>query len=109
MEYKRISTKLLISSLTCLLFLNLATAQHAHPTSATYQLPADPLVKNKLETWRDQKFGMIIHWGLYAEAGIVESWTLCSEDWISRDSTSDYAEYKKGYWGLSKKFNPEKF
>jgi alpha-L-fucosidase len=34
---------------------------------------------------------------------------LCSEEWISRDSTADYDEYKKWYWNLSKKFNPVKF
>jgi alpha-L-fucosidase len=83
--------------------------QHAHPTSIQYQWPEDPLVKKKLDLWQDQKFGMIIHWGLYAQAGIIESWSLCSEEWISRDSTSDYGEYKKWYWNLAKEFNPVKF
>jgi alpha-L-fucosidase len=67
------------------------------------------LVKNKLEKWRDQKFGMIIHWGLYAVPGIIESWSLCSEDWISRDSTVAYEDYKKWYWGLQNDFNPVNF
>jgi alpha-L-fucosidase len=84
-------------------------AQHAHPTSSQYQWPQDPLVGKKLEQWRDLKFGMIIHWGLYAEAGIIESWSLCSEEWISRDSTADYAKYKEWYWSLKDKFNPQKF
>jgi len=61
----------------CLLFfyfcVSLVFAQHHHPTSAEYQWPADPLVKEKLDRWRDLKFGMIVHWGLYAEAGIIES------------------------------------
>ena len=87
----------------------LLVAQHGHPTSATYQWPADSLVAKKLDKWMDQKFGMIIHWGLYAEAGIIESWSLCSEEWISRDSASDYGEYKKWYWGLRNKFNPQGF
>ena len=34
---------------------------------------------------------------------------LCSEDWITRDSTIDYGDYKKWYWGLKKDFNPVKF
>ncbi len=80
-----------------------------HQASTEYQYPTDPLVKEKLETWRDQKFGMIIHWGLYAVPGIIESWELCSEDWISRDSTQTYDDYKKWYWGLNKKFNPTNF
>ncbi|SHF08109.1 alpha-L-fucosidase [Pedobacter caeni] len=82
---------------------------NVHGQSSTYQWPSDPLVKNKLEKWQDQKFGMIIHWGLYAVPGIMESWNLCSEDWISRDSTIAYEDYKKWYWGLSEKFNPVNF
>jgi alpha-L-fucosidase len=82
---------------------------NVHHQSSTYQWPDDPLVKDKLEKWRDQKFGMIIHWGLYAVPGIIESWELCSEDWINRDSTISYDDYKKWYWGLNKKFNPVDF
>jgi alpha-L-fucosidase len=89
---------------------NHASAQgNVHPQSTTYQWPEDPLVKQKLEKWRDQKFGMIIHWGLYAVPGIIESWSLCSENWIERDSTSSYDKYKDWYWGLKKDFNPTQF
>ena len=88
---------------------NLLFAQAEHPTSAIYEWPTEPLVKEKLEKWRDQKFGMIIHWGLYAVPGMIESWALCSEDWISRDSTAHYDEFKKWYWGLNKEFNPVDF
>jgi alpha-L-fucosidase len=83
--------------------------QGVHQQSTQYQAPTDPLVLKKLEKWRDQKFGMIIHWGLYAVPGIIESWELCSEDWIERDSTIAYEDYKKWYWGLSKEFNPVNF
>jgi alpha-L-fucosidase len=80
-----------------------------HQQSTEYEWPADPLVKNKLEQWRDQKFGMIIHWGLYAVPGMIESWALCSEDWIERDSTVAYEDFKKWYWGQNQHFNPVKF
>ena len=83
--------------------------QNVHPQSATYEWPKDPLVKEKLEKWQDQKFGIILHWGLYAVPGIIESWALCSEDWIERDSTMTYEEFKKWYWGLQKDFNPVNF
>lgn len=83
--------------------------QNVHPSSIQYEWPTDPLVKQKLDKWQDQKFGMIIHWGLYAVPGIMESWTLCSEDWITRDSNSYYGDYKKWYWGLQKDFNPVNF
>lgn len=93
------------------LLVSARAQQNIHHQSTQYEWPADPLVKQKLEQWQDQKFGMIIHWGLYAVPGIIESWSLCSEDWINRDSSvsSDYSTYKKWYWGLSKKFNPQKF
>ncbi|WP_316800048.1 alpha-L-fucosidase [Pedobacter frigidisoli] len=77
--------------------------------SSKYEAPTDPLVKAKLDTWQDKKFGMILHWGLYAIPGIIESWSICSEDWIERDTTIKYDDYKKWYWGLSEKFNPVKF
>jgi alpha-L-fucosidase len=80
-----------------------------HQQSSTYEWPADPLVKARLDKWQDQKFGMIIHWGIYAVPGIIESWSVCSEDWIERDSTKSYDDYKKWYFGLSKEFYPVKF
>ena len=87
----------------------LKAQQNIHSQSTIYEWPADPLVRTKLDKWQDQKFGMIIHWGLYAVPGIIESWSICSEDWIERDSASSYPEYKKWYWGLQKDFNPVNF
>ena len=69
------------------LTMHVEAQQNIHPQSATYEWPDDSLVRNKLDRWQDLKFGMIIHWGLYAVPGIIESWALCSEDWIERDST----------------------
>lgn len=86
-----------------------AQENNLHAQSTVYEWPADPLVKEKLDKWQDQKFGMIVHWGLYAVPGIIESWSLCSEDWIERDSAIAYDDYKKWYWGLSKEFNPMNF
>lgn len=98
---------ILCSVILCLQSFNV-DAQNNLPEQS-YQTPTDSLVKQKLEHWRDQKFGMIIHWGLYAVPGITESWTICSEDWITRDSTIKYDDYKKWYWGLKKDFNPVNF
>jgi len=80
-----------------------------HHRSSIYEAPKDPLVVEKLEQWKDLKFGMIIHWGVYAVPGMIESWALCSEDWINRDSTIAYNEFKKWYWGLKDEFNPVDF
>lgn len=82
---------------------------NVHPQSTEYTWPSDSLVRQKLDKWQDQKFGMIIHWGLYSVPGIIESWALCSENWIERDSTIAYDDFKKWYWGLSNKFNPVNF
>ncbi|WP_145860117.1 alpha-L-fucosidase [Pedobacter suwonensis] len=94
-----------------LLFAFTAFAQQNDimPQSEIYEWPKDAAVKQKLEHWQDKKFGMIIHWGIYAVPGIIESWSICSEDWIERDSTMKYDDYKKWYWGLSEKFNPTAF
>ncbi|MDR3339265.1 MAG: alpha-L-fucosidase [Candidatus Symbiothrix sp.] len=82
-----------------------------HEQSDSYVWPEEPGVLSKLTEWQDLKFGMIIHWGLYAELGIVESWSICSEqeDWISRDSTIRYDDYKRRYWSTIDTFNPVKF
>ncbi|MBA4056226.1 MAG: alpha-L-fucosidase [Marivirga sp.] len=105
--------RFLLSAKTVFLLLIVVTKVQAqgnlHQQSSTYEWPDDPLVVEKLESWRDQKFGMIIHWGLYAVPGIIESWQLCSEDWIERDSNSSYDKYKDWYWGLKKDFNPVNF
>lgn len=80
-----------------------------HQQSKTYEWPANPEVREKLDQWQDQKFGMIIHWGLYAVPGIIESWGLCSEDWINRPDSMTYNGYKSWYWGLKDEFNPVNF
>ena len=70
----------------------------------------DPLVLQKLERWQDWKFGLMMHWGPYSQWGVVESWSICSEDepWCRR-SMPDYVEYKKAYEALPRTFNPVKF
>jgi alpha-L-fucosidase len=89
--------------------IQVAAQQNVHPQSGQYEWPTDPQVRQKLDQWQDQKFGMIIHWGLYAVPGMIESWALCSEDWIERDSTQSYDDFKRWYWGLQKDFNPVNF
>ena len=75
-----------------------------------YVKEKDPLVLEKLDHWQDLKFGLMMHWGTYSQWGIVESWSLCSEDesWCKR-KIDDYCEYKKEYEGLIKTFNPVDF
>lgn len=79
--------------------------------SQTYQAPADAHVREKLAQWSDKKFGLFMHWGIYSIPGIVESWSVNSEDaaWIPRDSTKNYEDYKRWYFNLNKQFNPVQF
>ncbi|WP_299557273.1 alpha-L-fucosidase [Seonamhaeicola sp.] len=79
-----------------------------------YVPETDPLVLEKLEAWQDLKFGLLMHWGTYSQWGIVESWSLCPEDydWSQRKAGSNagnYYDYKREYEGLKKTFNPVKF
>ena len=80
-----------------------------HERSEQYVWPDDELVVNNLKQWQDLKFGVLIHWGLYAVPGIVESWSICDEDWITRDSTCTYQQYMDWYFGLADQFRPTQF
>jgi len=79
-----------------------------------YVSETDPLVLQKLDEWQGKKFGLLMHWGTYSQWGIVESWSLCPEDygWCKRtkgENPQNYFEYKKEYEGLKNTFNPLKF
>lgn len=98
--------------LTCLAAAALLTANaqgDVYERSKTYEWPTDKQVVEKLRKWQDQKFGVLFHWGVYAVPGMVESWAICDEDWVTRDTTMTYRQYKDWYWGLADKFNPTKF
>ena len=71
----------------------------------------DPAVLRKLEWFRDIKLGLLIHWGPYSQWGIVESWSICSEDesWCARPKGVSYTDYKKQYEALKSTFNPVNF
>lgn len=74
-----------------------------------YEWPKEKAVMDKLKKWQDLKFGVILHWGLYAVPGIVESWSICDENWITRDTTMTYQQYMDGYFALADKFCPMDF
>ena len=80
---------------------------------APYIPPSDPLVQQKLEKWKDLKFGLLMHWGPYSQWGVVESWSICPEDegWCRRDSShgKTYNEYVRNYEALQTTFDPVKF
>ncbi len=79
-----------------------------------YVPETDPLVLAKLSDWQKLKFGLLMHWGPYSQWGVVESWSICPEDygWCERKkgtNPSNYAAYLKEYQDLKKTFNPTQF
>lgn len=91
-----------------LLAPTVATAADEH---GPYVPETDPLVLKKLAQWQDWKFGFMMHWGPYSQWGVVESWSICSEDepWCARPPGVSYVDYKKKYEELPTTFNPTKF
>ncbi len=83
----------------------------AQESAETYVWETDPAVAAKLEQWRDLKFGFFMHWGLYSQLGIIESWSLCPEDWITREGmgAENYFTYKTNYENVITQFNPTGF
>lgn len=62
-------------------------------------------IDNKMQWWKEAKFGMFIHWGLYAvPSGKWEDKTSYGE-WIMLSAKISRAEYAK----LANKFNPTLF
>ena len=87
---------------------------HEQSSADGYVWPTDPQVLEKLDKWQDQKFGVLMHWGLYSKPGICESWPLCSEEWVTRPNDCNYEGYKRWYWGQIDSlkpvdFNPERW
>ncbi len=88
-----------------------AQNSYVHKQSAVegYVWPEDPQVLKKLDYWRDQKFGVLMHMGLYSVPGVVESWSICPEDWIVRERKPTYEEDKAWYWSQKDSLNPVNF
>ena len=82
---------------------------YATTFAQTDQLPeTDPVITNRISQWQDLKFGFMMHWGIYAQWEVVESWSICNEPWINRNG-ADYYQYKTDYQNLNKTFNPQHF
>ncbi len=74
-----------------------------------YVWPEDRQVLQNLQRWQDRKFGVLMHWGIYSQAGTMESWPICSEDWIRRIRYDDYEKDKQWYWSQKDSLNPVNF
>ncbi len=99
-----------------LFLLSLSAQVIAQPVheDERYVPETDPLVLKKLEEWQNLKFGLLMHWGPYSQWGIVESWSICPEEygWCERrkgSNPNDYYTYLQEYEALKNTFNPVKF
>lgn len=63
--------------------------------------------KDKMKWWKDDKFGMFIHWGLYAvPAGTYQGKQVKGiGEWIMNTAKIPVAEYQQ----YAKQFNPDKY
>lgn len=78
------------------------------PTSALTFGPADDDRERRMKWWREARFGMFIHWGLYAVlAGEWNGKTTPKKigEWIMHDLQIPLPEYEK----LVAQFNPVKY
>lgn len=79
-------------------------------TPKNYVVPPEPAVRERLEWFKDQKLALMMHFGMYSQMGIVESWALSDADahWsrFQLDWVSDAEAFKRQYWDLWKSFNP---
>jgi len=87
---------------------------HNYTDERNYVVPEDPKVREKLEWFKDQKLGIMMHWGPYSQLGIVESWALSDKDgyWSRKDIDwvdGDMELFKQQYINLNKTFNPIRF
>ena len=95
--------RLVLFALFALLFVS-CDSKKEQKTKKNVELSAHD---QKMEWWREARFGMFIHWGLYAEpAGEWKGKRIPGiSEWIMYNAKIPVKEYEK----LSESFNPEKY
>ncbi len=67
----------------------------------------------RLEWFRNQKFGFMMHWGVYSQLGCIESWPLVWADrnWSNPSITTEQemVAFRAKYGALNRTFNPTQF
>lgn len=75
------------------------TAMMVLATATAAETNAEPQLQKRLDWFQDQKFGFMMHWGIYSQRGCVESWPIVGQS----------EEFKQDYFNLAKTFNPIHF
>ena len=78
-----------------------------------YVAPTEPEVLKKLEWFKDQKLAFMVHWGVYSQLGMCESWPISDGDayWSRTDYTweKDNEKFRRQYFDMNRTFNPIRF
>jgi alpha-L-fucosidase len=87
--------------------LSQATSTAPHPVAAVQDRETAAEKDARMAWWREARFGMFIHWGLYSvPAGTWEGKQIPSlGEWIMNNASIPVADYK----ALAKQFNPVGF
>ncbi len=83
---------------------------HGCSREDAYQWPKETAVREKLEWFQDLKLGLMMHFGIYSQLGICESWPLSDgdADWSRAGYTweKDPEVFRRQYRDLNRSFNP---
>lgn len=86
---------------------------HTYSQEESYVWPQEPILREQLEWFQDQKLALMVHWGVYNQLGMVASWALSDEDaeWSRKtvDWTDDGEVFKRQYRALNRAFDPVAF
>ena len=78
---------------------------HTYSQEESYVWPQEPILREQLEWFQDQKLALMVHWGVYNQLGMVASWALSDEDaeWSRKtvDWTDDGEVFKRQYRALT--------
>ena len=91
---------------------------HNYSSEDAYVEPL-PMIREKLEEFRDWKLAFMVHWGLYNQLGILPSWGMVDAEakWSrKKDEFGDHpywiedgAKLREMYFDLIHSFNPVRF
>lgn len=107
MSLRRWTSAVLLSAAVCSSATAQGTAADPEAAAASKKTPADAERDRKFKWFRDARFGMFIHWGIYAvPAGTWKGKQIEGiGEWIMSRAPISIKEYEP----LAKEFNPVKF
>ncbi len=101
----RLQTKVVLASLLLVSLINCAVFAADSPDPYAHETPAQR--DARMQWWREARFGMFIHWGVYSvPAGVYHGKEIGGlGEWIMSDAKIPMAEYQR----FAKEYNPVKY